>query len=237
VNALEHLLLIDKPSDWTSHDVVAKIRGLFPRKTKVGHCGTLDPAATGLLVLLIGKATKLASAYQGLDKVYTGSIRLGTTTDSGDLEGKEIRKALVPPTLDDAALQALFDKNLGEIDMIVPKYSAVKVAGKPLYKYARQGKEAPEVRRVSRIDAFRLTGYKAPEARFSLTCSSGTYVRALAMRLGEQIGCGATLSALRRESIGAFPIEDAMTVEAAVALAKAEGVEALLAKGLVPVSE
>jgi len=234
VNPLSRLLLIDKPSGWTSHDVVAKIRGLLPKKTKVGHCGTLDPMATGLLILLIDRATKLADAYQGMDKAYSGAMRLGVTTDSGDLEGKVVAEKIVPDHLDPRRLQEVFDQNVGEIEMTVPKFSAVKVGGKALYKYARRGEEVPEVRRVSRIDSFQVTGYREPEAGFRVACGSGTYVRALAVRVGEQIGCGAALSALRRESVGAFAIEDALALDKAVALAKEKGFETLLERGLEP---
>ncbi|MEE8425118.1 MAG: tRNA pseudouridine(55) synthase TruB [Elusimicrobiota bacterium] len=219
------ILLVDKPPDWTSHDVVAKVRGLLGRKTKVGHSGTLDPMATGLLILLIGRATKLAAQYQGLPKTYRGRIRLGVETDTGDIEGKIEAQKKVPP-LEAGRLKELFDRHHGDVEMAVPRFSAVKHKGKPLYAYAREGIEVPEKLRTSRVISWKLTDFKSPEAGFLLECSSGTYVRALASLVGRELGCGAALSALRRERIGSFDVKDALSMDSIKALG-AESAERL----------
>ncbi len=214
------ILLVDKPADWTSHDVVAKVRGWLGRKTKVGHSGTLDPMATGLLILLIGRATKLAARYQGLAKTYSGRLRLGVETDTGDLAGKvEARREV--PRLEAGRLQELFDRRHGEVEMPVPRFSAVKYKGKPRYSYARAGREIPEKLRTSRVISWTLTDFKSPEAGFRLECSSGTYVRALAVLVGRELGCGAALSALRRERVGSFDVADALSMDRIKALGAA----------------
>jgi len=217
------LLLVDKPQGWTSHDVVAAVRRLLPKKTRVGHTGTLDPMATGLLVLLVGRATKSAARHQGLDKTYEGSIRLGLETDTGDLDGKTVKTAPVPGcTARD--LQAVMDRFHGEVVLPVPQYSAVKRGGRPLYEYARRGLEVPVVSRASRISSWELRSWEPPEASFRLDCSSGTYARSLAVLLGNELGCGGTLSRLRRERVGPFSLQDAKTLEQL----KDDGVEAHL---------
>lgn len=208
---LAGLILVDKQRGWTSHDVVAAVRKLFPRKTKVGHSGTLDPMASGLLVLLVGRATKAAARFQGLPKTYSGSVRFGVRTETGDLEGKVVGEAPVPE-LSAPEMQKLFDKFIGEVELPVPAYSAVKHKGKPLYEYARKGIAVPEKRRKSTVTEWTLTGWERPEAGFRLRCSSGTYARALAMAAGESLGCGGALSALRRDEVGEFSVEDAVTV-------------------------
>lgn len=215
------LLLIDKPAAWTSHDAVAALRRFFPRRTKVGHTGTLDPMATGLLVVLVGKATKDAARLQGLPKVYEGRVRFGVETETGDLEGALTRQAPVP-ALDSQAIAAILAGFAGDNELPVPSYSAVKHAGKPLYKYARSGAPAPEKRRVMRVEEWRLLSWRSPEAEFLLSCASGTYVRSLAVEAGRRLGCGATLSALRRTAVGPFELSKAMTVEDARRLGSAD---------------
>jgi tRNA pseudouridine55 synthase len=214
VSGPDGLLLIDKPSGWTSHDVVAAIRGRFPRGTKVGHTGTLDPMATGLLVLLVGKATREAARFQGLSKIYTGTIRLGLETDSADLEGKVLRESSVPQ-LTAERLQALFDEHLGELELPPPIYSAVKVQGRPLYEYARRGLEVEIKPRPQRVMSWQLTGWAAPEASFRLECSGGTYVRSLAVSAGRKLGCGAAVSSLRREAVGRITLQGSISADAA----------------------
>jgi len=209
---LSGLLLVDKPAGFTSHDAVAVTRRLLPKKTKVGHAGTLDPTATGLLILLIGRATRQANALLKLPKVYAGTARLGVETETEDLEGAVLREAPVP-ALSREGLQALFNRFLGEVEMPVPKFSAVKHNGKALYKYARGGLAVPEKRRVSRIDSWTLTDWTPPEVSFRVRCGSGTCVRSLASLIGRELGCGGTLSALRRESIGEYRVEDAVGVD------------------------
>lgn len=204
----EGLLLVDKPPGWTSHDVVAAVRRRLPKGTKVGHTGTLDPMATGLLILLLGPATKRAQELQGLPKVYSGRIRLGVETDTGDATGKIIRTKTPPPALKEDELSALFSRLVGRRILPVPRYSAVKMAGRPLYSYARSGETIPEVKREMEVTSWVLTAWDPPEVGFRLACASGTYVRSLAELVGREIGCGATLSALRRESIAAWQVPE-----------------------------
>ncbi|MFH2201755.1 MAG: tRNA pseudouridine(55) synthase TruB [Elusimicrobiota bacterium] len=208
----EGLLLVDKPRGWTSHDVVAVVRKLLPRDTKVGHSGTLDPLATGLLVLLVGRATKSAARLQGLAKVYSGHLRFGIETETLDLEGRILHEAPVPE-LPREDLQKLFAGYVGECELPIPAYSAVKHQGRPLYKYARKGIVTPPKIRTSVIHDLTLLDWTPPEASFRMRCSSGTYVRAFASDAGKKIGCGAVLSSLCRESVGAFTLAGSRTIE------------------------
>jgi tRNA pseudouridine55 synthase len=228
------LLLVDKAEGWTSHDAVAVVRRLLPRKTKVGHAGTLDPAATGLLVLLVGSATRSAQSMLKLPKVYSGSVRLGVETETEDLEGTVLREAPVPD-LEESDLQGLFDRFHGDVEMPVPKFSAVKHKGKPLYKYARRGVAVPEKTRVSRIDEWTLTGWKKPEVSFRVRVGSGTYVRSLASLAGRELGCGGALSALRRESVGEYRVEAAVGIERIKELEKGDDALRFLLGRLLPV--
>ena len=215
------MLLLDKPRDWTSHDVVAALRRLFPRGTKVGHTGTLDPLATGLLAVLVGPCTRLQGRLQGLGKVYSGTIRLGVKTDTGDVTGRILAERPVPSlTLERlcAELAAL----VGAVDAPAPAYSAVKHKGKALYEYARAGLEVPVKPRTARISSWDALSWDAPELVHRVSCGSGTYVRSIAEVLGDRLGCGATVSSLRRERIGPFDIENALALDAARALAPAE---------------
>lgn len=218
-------LLVDKPRGWTSHDVVAMVRGRLPRGTKVGHTGTLDPMATGLLVLLVGKATREAQRLQGVSKVYSGSIRFGVETDTADLEGKVVREAPVPETTP-ASLQELFDAHLGTLELPPPVYSAVKVKGRPLYEYARKGLAVEVKPRPQTVTSWKLTAWRPPEADFVLACSGGTYVRSVAVSAGNRLGCGAAVSALRREAVGELRVESSVGAEEA----KAMPLEKLLAR-------
>lgn len=220
-------LLVDKPQSWTSHDVVAVVRKLFPKGTKVGHTGTLDPLATGLLVLLVGPATRLQEKLQGCDKVYSGKIRLGVSTDSGDVTGKVLEEKPVPP-LTVEKLQALMDAKVGTVEMPAPAYSAVKHQGKPLYAYARKGIAVPEKMRTTTVHAWKALSFDGRELEHRLSCSSGTYVRSLAEVLGKELGCGAAVSTLRRESVGQFDLKDALTLDALKALPPAELMALLL---------
>jgi tRNA pseudouridine55 synthase len=205
VTPAQGLLLVDKPQGWTSHDVVAVARRRFPKGTKVGHAGTLDPMATGLLVLLIGPYTRRQSEFMGQDKVYSGVIRLGTLTDTGDITGKVLEQKPVPPlTLESFTLPT------GSIEMPAPAYSAVKHEGKALYKYARAGLEVPVKPRVATVHEWTALRYEAPDLAFRLRCSAGTYVRSLAELLGRRLGCGGTLAALRRDASGRHSAEGAL---------------------------
>ena len=203
------LLLVDKPAGWTSHDIVAVLRRRLPRGVKVGHSGTLDPLATGLLILLVGPYTRRQAEFMGLEKVYSGVIRLGLLTDTGDVTGKTVEIKPVPPL-------ELSDFNLpvGRIETPAPAYSAVKHQGKRLYEYARAGLAVPVKPRVCQVYEWAALGYEAPDLSFRLRCSSGTYVRSLAELVGRDIGCGATVAALRRDSVGRFSVEGALGGEA-----------------------
>ncbi len=224
------LLLVDKPGDWTSHDVVAVLRRLFARGTKVGHTGTLDPLATGLLAVLVGPCTRLQARLQGFDKVYTGTIRLGVKTDTGDATGRVVATAPVPPlTLE--GLGARLREMTGRIEAPAPAYSAVKHKGRALYDYARAGEAVPVKLRVSTVHSWEALGWAAPELSYRVSCSSGTYVRTLAELLGERLGCGATVSSLRRERIGPFDLADAKPLDALRALSP-EAAARLLADSL-----
>ena len=221
------MLLIDKPRDWTSHDVVAVLRKLFPRGTKVGHTGTLDPLATGLLSVLVGPCTRLQARLQGFDKVYSGTIRLGVKTDTGDVTGKILAEKPVPP-LDLARLRAELRSLVGVIDAPAPAYSAVKHKGKALYEYARAGQEVPVKPRSARIFLWEALEWSAPELTHRVSCASGTYVRSIAEVLGDRLGCGATVSSLRREKIGPFDLAEALPLDKTRALAPAELARLLL---------
>lgn len=205
---LDGALLVDKPTDWTSHDVVAKVRNHF-RLEKVGHCGTLDPMATGLLVLMLGKATRLSERFTTSDKVYEGTLRLGEVTDSYDADGELVETRLVPLlSLED--LNAAAQEFLGDQQQIPPMVSAKKVGGVPLYKLARQGKEVVREPRLIHVYTFRFHDYEEPFAYFRVSCTKGTYVRSLAHDLGQKLGCGAHLTALRRTGSGRLEVGDAL---------------------------
>ncbi len=205
------LLLVDKPSGYTSHDVVAKIRRHF-RFAKVGHGGTLDPMATGLLILLLGKGTKISERVMGHDKTYEGTIRLGVTTDSQDAEGQTIAEADASAvTAEDLAAQMA--ARLGDQMQTPPMVSAIKLNGVPLYKLARKGQEVERKPKLIHLYRFELTGYAPPDADFVVECTKGTYVRTLAHDIGQSLGCGAHLARLRRTHIGRFNIAEARTLD------------------------
>ncbi|MFO1459933.1 MAG: tRNA pseudouridine(55) synthase TruB [Verrucomicrobiota bacterium] len=211
-------LLVDKPSEWTSHDVVAKVRNHF-RLEKVGHCGTLDPMATGLLILVLGKATRMSERFMSADKIYDGTMRLGETTDSYDTDGELTATRPVPPlTLGD--LNDCAEQFLGDIQQVPPMVSAKKIQGTALYKLARKGVEVAREPRLVHIHTYRFSDYEEPFAYFRVSCSKGTYVRSLAHELGERLGCGAHLTALRRVGSGRFDVADAIPLPELLALDK-----------------
>lgn len=214
------VLLIDKPYTWTSFDVVNKIRYAFkPHKIKVGHAGTLDPLATGLLVVCVGKKTKEIDQYQAQIKEYTGTILLGRTTPSFDLETEpdaEYPTMHITPEMVEEARRTF----LGTIHQVPPVYSAIKVDGKRAYESARKGKEVELKSREVQIEAFELDISAFPEVGFRVICSKGTYIRSLARDLGIALNSGAHLTALRRERIGDFLVSEAHTVEQAVNMIK-----------------
>lgn len=223
------VLLIDKPSEHTSHDVVARVRGIL-RMKRVGHAGTLDPMATGLLVVLLGKATKLSQYLMSVDKTYSGSITLGKTTNTQDAEG-EVLETRPVPELSEERVRAALRSMVGDQYQIPPMFSAIKIKGVPLYKSARAGEEIEREPRFIRVKRFELTRWAAPDTLdFVVDCTKGTYVRTLAHDLGGKIGCGAHLSALRRISSGALDVSRAVTLDALQKMNPAE-VQAALVPG------
>lgn len=217
---LDGALLVDKPPGPTSHDVVDAVRRRFGIK-KVGHCGTLDPGATGLLVLVLGKGTKLAEKLTALDKVYEGRIKFGEITDTYDADGRVVETRPVPPlTLEQ--LNELAAGFLGDQMQTPPMVSAVKKGGVPLYKLARKGVEVERPPRLVHVYRFRFSHYAEPFGDFQLACTKGTYVRSIAHELGQKIGCGAHLYALRRIASGGFNVADAVPLEQVLNLSQPE---------------
>ena len=218
--SLDGALLVDKPSGPTSHDVVDAIRRQFGIK-KVGHCGTLDPNATGLLIIVLGRGTKLSEKLMSNDKVYEGTIKFGEATDSYDADG-ELTASLpvMPMTLDE--LNAASVSFIGDQMQVPPMVSAIKKNGVPLYKLARKGIEVEREPRLVHIYNFRFTDYAEPVGTFKLACTKGTYVRSVAHDLGQKLGCGAHLATLRRSVSGKFDVADAMPLDAILKLTTGE---------------
>jgi tRNA pseudouridine55 synthase len=210
-SGLDGILLIDKPAGWTSHDVVAKARGITGQR-RIGHTGTLDPMATGLLLLCLGQATRLVEYLTGHDKRYTGVVQLGRTTTTDDAEGKTIQERPVPE-LTPAALAASVARFRGAISQRPPAFSALKVQGKRAYDLARAGEDVKLAERAVTIHRFDAELLAADTVVIDVVCSSGTYIRSLARDLGEAIGCGGHLTALRRESAGPFSVKDAISLD------------------------
>ncbi len=210
-SAFDGAVLVDKPAGPTSHDLVDAIRRQFLLK-KVGHCGTLDPNATGLLIIVLGRGTKLSEKLMADDKVYEGSIKLGETTDSYDAAGELVASLPVPPLSLEAINQAATEF-VGDLMQIPPMVSAIKKGGVPLYKLARKGIEIEREARLVHIYNFRFSAYEEPVGTFRLACTKGTYVRSVAHDLGEKLGCGAHLAALRRVVSGKFDVAQAIQFE------------------------
>lgn len=208
---LDGVLLIDKPTAHTSHDVVARLRGIL-RMKRIGHAGTLDPMATGLLVILVGKATRISQYLMSVDKEYTGTIKLGASTNTQDAEG-EVLETRPVPVLSEADVRAALNGFLGDQYQMPPMFSAIKIAGKPLYKSARAGQDVEREPRFIRISQYDLTRWESPELDFRVLCTKGTYVRTLAHDLGQRLGCGAHLTALRRIASGNLNVSRAVTLE------------------------
>jgi tRNA pseudouridine55 synthase len=213
-------VLIDKPAGPTSHDVVDALRRAF-RLEKVGHCGTLDPNATGLLIIVLGKGTKLSEKLMSDDKVYEGTIKFGETTDSYDADGELVSSLpVLPMTLEEINESAATFQ--GDQMQMPPMVSAVKVKGVPLYKMARKGIEVERKARLIHVYQFRCSKYEEPIGFFRIACTKGTYVRALAHDLGQKLGCGAHLATLRRVVSGKFDVADALQFEDALKLTSAD---------------
>jgi len=219
-SALDGAILIDKPSGPTSHDVVDAIRRTFGIK-KAGHCGTLDPNATGLLIIVVGRGTKLAEKLMGDDKVYEGTMQFGVATNSHDADGEVLETKPVPPlTLEQ--LNGLAAEYIGDLMQTPPMVSAIKKDGVPLYKLARKGVEVERQPRLVHIYNFRFTRYSERLGEFRLACTKGTYVRSIAHELGQKIGCGAHLAALRRCASGKFDVADAAPLNSVLKWTNAE---------------
>ena len=219
-SALDGLLLVDKPAGMTSHDVVHQIRRHFGIK-KVGHGGTLDPAATGLLLILLGRGTKLSSQVMSSNKTYEGVMLLGITTDSQDMDGEVTREA------DCAAITAEqiteeMQKRTGDIMQTPPMVSAVKKNGVPLYKLARKGVTVEREPRLIHVYNFSLRGFEPPRAQFRIKCTKGTYVRTLCHDIGEALGCGACLESLRRTQSGSYRVERAQKLDDLMQMRRSE---------------
>lgn len=205
------VILIDKPLTWTSFDVVKKVRNQI-RIKKVGHAGTLDPLATGLLILCTGKKTKSIESFMGQAKEYTGTFTIGQTTPTYDLES-ETSEPLDISNITPEHLEAAKLKFMGDIDQIPPMHSAIKVGGKRLYELARKGETIEVKPRRVNISEFEITAVNLPVISFRVVCSKGTYIRSLAHDFGESLGVGGHLSALRRTKIGDFSVDDAYTLD------------------------
>jgi tRNA pseudouridine55 synthase len=208
---MDGIIVVDKPAGITSFDVVRKIRQKLKIK-KVGHCGTLDPLATGILVILLGRHTKLFSSFSNFDKGYLASLKLGLSTDSGDCQGKVLREC----DIGDVSLpkvEGIFKEFIGEFNQLPPMFSALKYKGKKLYEWARQDIEVPRQRRRVKIYDLQILNSHLPYIDFYVKCSKGTYVRTLVDDIGFRLGCGACLTGLRRVALGPFSIEEAVILD------------------------
>ena len=206
---VDGVLLVDKDPDMTSHDVVSVARRTLGQK-KIGHCGTLDPMATGLLILTLGRGTKIQDLLMAEDKEYVGTVRLGEETTTQDKQGELVRSEDVPE-LDEEAILSVLEDFTEDFHQTPPMVSAIKKDGVPLYKLARQGKEVKREPRLVHVYDYELTSLNLPEFDFRVVCSKGFYVRTYAHEIGMQIGCGAHLSSLRRTKSGKFSAEGAIT--------------------------
>lgn len=216
--AYGEVFLINKPLEWTSFDVVKKIRNTL-RIKKVGHAGTLDPLATGLLIVCAGKKTKSIETYMGQEKEYTGTFVLGKTTESFDLE-KEVVDVADPSQLTLEDVKKAAAQLTGDILQVPPMHSAIKVDGKRVYESARKGQEVVMEARPVSVPVFEITDFQNPVAHFRIVCSKGTYIRSLARDLGNILGVGAYMASLIRTRIGDFRLENAVSVSEAVDLIK-----------------
>ncbi|MDF1753523.1 MAG: tRNA pseudouridine(55) synthase TruB [Verrucomicrobiales bacterium] len=210
-DTIDGVLLVDKGQDMTSHDVVAVARRTLGMK-KIGHCGTLDPMATGLLILVIGKATKLSELLMSEDKEYTGTLTLGKTTNTQDAEGVVDEEKEVPD-FSNQQIEEVFQKFHGDFYQTPPMVSAIKKDGVPLYKLARQGKEVKRDPRLVHVYSHRIDNIELPEVDFTVKCTKGFYVRTYAHDIGQELGCGAHLSRLRRTRSGRFDLEKSVTFD------------------------
>ena len=219
------ILLIDKEQDWTSNDVVVKLKGVL-RERRIGHSGTLDPMATGLLVVFVGRATRAVSFAESDEKRYLATLRLGLVTDTQDITGSVLEQRRFD--LDTEAIRQTLGRFVGEQEQIPPMYSAIKVRGKKLYEIARKGGELERPPRRIVIHELRCLGREGDDVFLDIRCSKGTYVRTLCHDIGAALGCGGCMAALRRVSAGPFSVDDAVTVGRAQRLAGEGQLEARL---------
>ena len=210
-NTFQGIVLINKPAGITSHDVVGFVRRTFNMR-RVGHAGTLDPMATGVLVILLGTSTKLFDKFVAFDKTYRATLRLGVKTTTADIMGQVLLERPFEG-IDEEAVRKVFIQFTGEIEQKPPMVSAVKHQGERLYKIARKGIEVERTARKVRIDELRILQCRLPDVEFLMSCSKGTYVRQLAEDVGEVLGCGACISQIERTKVGPFEIKDAVTLE------------------------
>lgn len=211
------VILIDKPLQWTSFDVVRKIRNAL-KISKIGHAGTLDPLATGLLILCTGKMTKRIEEFQSMPKTYTGKMLLGKTTPSVDLETEFDNVEYETAHIDGTLLTETAEKFQGAVMQTPPLYSAVKLGGKRAFEFARKGESKEIQPKQISIECFKITAFSVPEVRFEVTCSKGTYIRSLVRDFGIALGSGACLTELRRTRIGSFSVEDAESPQGFIGL-------------------
>lgn len=210
------IILVDKPQNWTSHDVVAKLRGVLHER-RIGHSGTLDPLATGLLVAFVGRATRAVEFAEVDSKEYIAGLHLGVSTDTQDITGNIVAESAALP--DEAALREALGRFIGDIEQIPPMYSAIKIGGKKLYELARRGESVERAPRKITVSAIDIAGRDGDDYILNISCSKGTYVRTLCSDIGEALGCGACMSSLRRTRAGVFSVDDAHSladIEAAV---------------------
>ena len=204
------IILVDKPQDWTSHDVVAKLRGVLHER-RIGHSGTLDPLATGLLVVFVGRATRAVEFAEADSKEYIAGLRLGIATDTQDISGSIISRCDAIPSRE--TVICAVNSFVGQIEQIPPMYSAIKVGGKKLYELARRGESVERKSRRISINSIDVVGEDGDDLLLKVSCSKGTYIRTLCHDMGEKLGCGACMSSLRRTAAGAFLIENAHSIE------------------------
>ena len=222
---LNGIILVDKPCDWTSHDVVGKLRGILHER-RIGHSGTLDPMATGLLVVFVGRATRAVEFAEADSKEYIAGLRLGISTDTQDITGNTLKSSNSLPSK--AELEQALSAFKGEISQIPPMYSAIKVGGRKLYELARRGESVERKPRKVTIEKLEIVGENDGDYILDVVCSKGTYIRTLCNDIGDTLGCGGCMSSLRRVKAGAFSIEKAHTIDEIQAAADNGGLDEII---------
>lgn len=222
---LNGIILVDKPCDWTSHDVVGKLRGILHER-RIGHSGTLDPMATGLLVVFVGRATRAVEFAEADSKEYIAGLRLGISTDTQDITGNTLKSSNSLPSR--AELEQALSAFKGEISQIPPMYSAIKVGGRKLYELARRGESVERKPRKVTIEKLEIVGENDGDYILDVVCSKGTYIRTLCNDIGDTLGCGGCMSSLRRVKAGAFSIEKAHTIDEIQAAADNGGLDEII---------